>query len=63
MEICNLMGRGMVGGWPLQKVQETWEVKDSRDSKGGTLDEIPYNRDRQFVEYTTNRKTGHQVQR
>jgi len=25
----------------LQNVPETWEVRDSQDSKGGTLDEMP----------------------
>jgi hypothetical protein len=32
-----------VGGWvTLQKAPETWEVRDSQDSKGETLDEMPY---------------------
>jgi hypothetical protein len=34
------------GGGPLQNVTETWEVRNSQDSKGGTLDEIPDSRER-----------------
>ena len=29
-------------GWTLQNVPETWEVRDSQDSKGGTFDEMTY---------------------
>ena len=49
-----------VGG-TLWKVPETWEVRDSQDSKGGTLDEMTSSAERKFVEPTSNRKTGHQV--
>ena len=45
----------------LQNVPETWEVRESRDSKGGTLDEMPNGRERELIEPTSNRKTGHQV--
>jgi hypothetical protein len=38
-----------------------WEVRDSQDSKGGTLDEMSYNGKRELVESTSSRKTGHQV--
>ena len=40
---------------------ETWEVRDSQDSKGGTLDEMPDSRERELIEPTSSRKTGHQV--
>ena len=51
-----------VGCWvTLQNVPETWEVRDSQDSKGGTLDEMPDSRERELIELTSNRKTGHQV--
>ena len=45
----------------LQNAPKTWEVRDSEDSKGGTLDEMPVSREREFVEPTSSRKTGHQV--
>jgi hypothetical protein len=51
-----------VGGWgALQNVPETWEVRDSQDSKGGTLDETTYSGERDLVDPTSSRKTGHQV--
>jgi hypothetical protein len=37
------------------------EVRDCHDSKGRTLDEIPYSGDRELIEPTSNRKTGHEV--
>jgi hypothetical protein len=40
---------------------ETWEVTDSQDSKGGTLDEIPESRERELIEPTSSRKTEHQA--
>jgi hypothetical protein len=36
-------------------------MRDSRDLKGGILDEMPYSGEREFVEPTSSRKTGHQV--
>ena len=48
-------------GVTLQNVPETWEVRYSQDSKGGTLDEIPDSRERELREPTSSRKTGHQV--
>ena len=48
-------------GENLQNVTETWEVRDSQNSKIGTLDEIPYTWERKLVEPTSSRKTGHQV--
>ena len=59
MEIGNL-GRQEVGG-TFQNAPETWEVRDSQDSKGGTLDEMPDSRERELIEPTSSRKTGHQV--
>jgi hypothetical protein len=41
---------------------ETWEVRDSQDSNGGTLDKMPYSGERELVEYTSSRKIGHQVE-
>jgi hypothetical protein len=38
-----------------------WEVRDSQDSKGGTLDEMPNSRESEFIEPTSNRKIGHQL--
>ena len=50
-----------VCGGTLQNVPETWEVRDSQDSKGGTLDEMPDSRERELIEPTSSRKTGHQM--
>jgi hypothetical protein len=36
-------------------------MKDSRASKRGTLDEMPYTQERELVEPTSSTKTGHQV--
>jgi hypothetical protein len=41
-----------VGGWGggiTQNVPETWELKDSQDSKGGTLTEILYSGERELA--------------
>ena len=51
----------MGGGDTLQNVPEIWEVRDSQDSKRRTLNEIPCLGERELVELTSNRKTGHQV--
>jgi hypothetical protein len=45
----------------LQNVQETWEVRDSWNSKEGALDELPYIGERELAEPTSRRKTGNQV--
>ena len=45
----------------LQNVPETWEVRYYQDSKRGTLDEMPYSREKELIEPTSSRKTGHQV--
>jgi hypothetical protein len=38
-------------------------VRDSQEPKGGgTVDEMPYSVKRELVEFTSSRKTGHQVE-
>ena len=37
-------------------------MRDSKDSKRGTLDEIPNSRERELVESISSRKTEHQVE-
>ena len=54
-------GNRRLGDPPPQNAPETWEVRDSQDSKGGTLDEMPDSRERELIEPTSSRKTGHQV--
>jgi hypothetical protein len=44
-----------------QIVSETWVVRNSQESKAGTLDEMPHIEKRELVEPTSKRKTGHQV--
>ena len=41
---------------------ETWEVRDSQDSKGGTLDAVLYSGEGELVESTSSGRTGHQVE-
>jgi hypothetical protein len=36
-------------------------MRDSQDSKVGALDEMPYSGERELIESTSSRKTGHQV--
>jgi hypothetical protein len=46
----------------LQNALETWVVRELRDSKRGALDECPIvSRERELIEPTSSRKTGHQV--
>jgi hypothetical protein len=45
----------------LQNLPETWEVNNSQDSKGWTLDEMPDSRERDMIEPTSSWKTGHQM--
>jgi hypothetical protein len=40
---------------------QTWEVRNSKESKGGTLYEMSYSEERELVEPASSRKTGHQV--
>ena len=44
-----------------QNFAETWELRDSQDSKGGTLDAMPYTEERELAEPSSSRKAGHQV--
>jgi hypothetical protein len=37
-------------------------VRESQGSKGGTLNEMPNSGERELVESTSSRKTGHQVE-
>jgi hypothetical protein len=37
-------------------------VEESQDSKGGTLDEVPNSGEKELLESTSNRKTGHQME-
>jgi hypothetical protein len=59
METGNLR-KQEVGG-TLQNAPETWEIRDSQESKGGTLGEMPDSRDREVIGPTSSRKTEHQV--
>jgi hypothetical protein len=36
-------------------------MRDFQDSKGGTYDEMTDSRERELIEPTSSRKTGHQV--
>ena len=44
----------------LQNAPETWGLRDSQDSKGGTLHEMSDRKERELIEPTSHRKT-HQV--
>jgi hypothetical protein len=44
-----------------QNVPENWEVSNSQESKGGTLDEMLYSGEKELIELTSSRKSGHQV--
>jgi hypothetical protein len=57
----NMQPLGVGGRYGLWNVPETREVRNSQDSKGGTLDEMPNSRERKRLESTSSRKTGHQV--
>jgi hypothetical protein len=54
------LGSRRLGG-TLKNVPETREERDSKDSKGGNLNEMPYSGKRKLVKPTSSRKTGHQV--
>jgi hypothetical protein len=60
METCSLRDRRF-GEKDPPNVPETWEVRDPQDSKRATLDQMPYTGERELVEPTSSRKTGHQV--
>jgi hypothetical protein len=61
METGNL--RRQEVAWTLQNAPETWKVRDSQYSKGGTLEEMPYSRERELLELTSSRKTGYQMRK
>jgi hypothetical protein len=42
-------------------VPETWKVRESQDSKRGTLDEMPYTGECELLKSISSRKTGYQV--
>jgi hypothetical protein len=48
-------------GDPLN-IPKTWEWRDSQDSKGGILDEMHYSWERELIDSTSRRNTGHQVE-
>jgi hypothetical protein len=39
----------------------SWKVRDSQQSKGRTLNEMPNSRARELIGHTSSKKTGHQV--
>lgn len=45
-------------GRTLQNEPKIWEVRDSKDSKGGTLDEMSYSEERELLEPTSSRKAS-----
>ena len=45
----------------LQNVPKTWDVRDFKDSKGETLNDMLENRERELIKSTSSRKTGHQL--
>ena len=51
----------MLWGPSIMHQKKIWEVRDSQDSKGGTLHEMPDNRERELIKPTSSRKTGHQM--
>ena len=59
METGNLrryeVGGDVVVVGNIQNVTDTWEVRYSQDSKGGTLDEMPYSGARKLVGPTSSR--------
>ena len=50
-----------MGAGDPQNAPETWEVRNSQDSQGGTFDEMPSSRERELMEPISSRKTGHLV--
>ena len=45
----NMQPQEVGGEGTLQKIPETWEVKDSQDLKHGTLDEMSKSGERELV--------------
>jgi hypothetical protein len=48
------------GKGTLQNISETWVLIDSQESKGYNLNEMPNSRERELIEPTSSRNTGHQ---
>ena len=46
---------------PLICTTDLGAERDSNNSKGGILDEMPYSGEKELVEHISCRKTGHQV--
>jgi hypothetical protein len=42
----------------MQNAPKTWEVRDSQESKGQILDEMPDSKESELIESTSSRKTG-----
>jgi hypothetical protein len=59
---ANMHLQGVGVGWTLKKEPEVWEVRDSLDSKGGTIDEIRNSGERELVDSSSSTKKGHQVE-
>jgi len=53
--------RGRRWGTPVECIRDQ-ELRDSQDSKGGTSVKMPYSVERELVESTSSRKTGHQTE-
>jgi hypothetical protein len=45
-------------GETFQNAPETWEMRDTQGSKGGTLYEMSDCKEREFLKPTSSRKTG-----
>jgi hypothetical protein len=45
----------------LKMLLTTRDLGDSQESNGGNLDKMPNSRERELIEPTSSRKTGHQV--
>jgi hypothetical protein len=50
-----------IGGWghPPECTRHLGGERPPQDSKGGALAEMPYSRERELIEFTSSRKTGH----
>jgi hypothetical protein len=65
-----LKARRRNGNWQPQEIRdwgihqnapETWQVRDSQESKGRTLDEMPDSRERDLIEPISSGEIGYQV--
>jgi hypothetical protein len=53
--------RGLVSKINKEVRHQQTKMRDSQESKEGTLDKMPDSRERELIEPTSSRKTGHQV--